>query len=359
MGHNLPSPPGEDRKAPRKSSSSSSKTSRNTHRASKRIGTNGVISAATSHSEPHSPGASDKHKRVWKACERCRMKKTKCDGEFPCKRCKDDGLVCTAGIRKKVEYKQLPRGYAEVLESTQFSLIATIHKLYSMVQNGEGWDLGDPGLNDRGLPIVHNISSMLGCIRPHSDIDLPVHSVFPEDQHDLRELARQLEAQERAGGSPHSMSGGHFTPTSNHTEVGSMSDHDHSDFEDDRKPAVDSGSCAFLSPQSLPPYNDFDTSPTDLSPPPTTTTMFPDPAAMAAFSAPWDGAPGMPMMPDFFGAQAPAMGNANMMAQGLLGSDFGRTRTPMMCQDTEVMLSMGNPMMYSGFEEEVGQQMRL
>lgn len=33
-----------------------------------------------------------------------------CDGEFPCKRCKDDGLVCTAGVRKKMEYKQLPRG---------------------------------------------------------------------------------------------------------------------------------------------------------------------------------------------------------------------------------------------------------
>ena len=33
-----------------------------------------------------------------------------CDGEFPCKRCKDDGLVCTAGTRKKMEYKQLPRG---------------------------------------------------------------------------------------------------------------------------------------------------------------------------------------------------------------------------------------------------------
>lgn len=39
------------------------------------------------------------------------MKKTKCDGELPCKRCKDDGLVCTARVRKKMEYKQLPRGY--------------------------------------------------------------------------------------------------------------------------------------------------------------------------------------------------------------------------------------------------------
>lgn len=35
---------------------------------------------------------------------------TECDGEFPCKRCKDDGLVCTAAVRKKMEYKQLPEG---------------------------------------------------------------------------------------------------------------------------------------------------------------------------------------------------------------------------------------------------------
>lgn len=40
----------------------------------------------------------------------------KCDGEFPCKRCKDDGLVCTAGTRKKTEYKQLPRGYVPCLK---------------------------------------------------------------------------------------------------------------------------------------------------------------------------------------------------------------------------------------------------
>lgn len=54
--------------------------------------------------------AETRYKRVWKACERCRMKKTKCDGENPCKRCKDDGVICTAGTRKKTEYKQVPNG---------------------------------------------------------------------------------------------------------------------------------------------------------------------------------------------------------------------------------------------------------
>ena len=125
----LPSPPAEDHKSTlsRKSTSSSTKSVKPVHRTSKRASSN---AAAIHHHDhvTHTTGMDGRHKRVWKACERCRMKKTKarsprtpvplstntvikCDGEFPCKRCKDDGLVCTAGVRKKMEYKQLPRGY--------------------------------------------------------------------------------------------------------------------------------------------------------------------------------------------------------------------------------------------------------
>ncbi|KAG9250085.1 uncharacterized protein F5Z01DRAFT_427055 [Emericellopsis atlantica] len=142
------------------------------------------------------PSMDGRHKRVWKACERCRMKKTKCDGEFPCKRCKDDGLICTAGIRKKTEYKQLPKGYAEVLEHTQFALVQTVHKLYQMVREGQTWTLDEPTLNDRNLPVIHDIADKLGCIRPHSDIDLPISHIFPEDERGLTELQAKLEAAE-------------------------------------------------------------------------------------------------------------------------------------------------------------------
>ncbi|CAK7218964.1 Fluconazole resistance protein 1 [Sporothrix bragantina] len=151
-----------------------------------------AAAATHSHGSPHHDG-DGRHKRVWKACERCRMKKTKCDGEFPCKRCKDDGLVCTAGTRKKTEYKQLPKGYAEVLENTQFALVATVHKLYAMVRSAQAWDLGEPELNERGQPVIHSIASKLGCIRPNNDPDLPMgSSVFPENEQDLANLASQL-----------------------------------------------------------------------------------------------------------------------------------------------------------------------
>lgn len=74
----LPSPPAEDHKSTlsRKSTSSSTKSVKPVHRTSKRASS----SAATIHHHDHvthTTGMDGRHKRVWKACERCRMKKTK------------------------------------------------------------------------------------------------------------------------------------------------------------------------------------------------------------------------------------------------------------------------------------------
>ncbi|KAH8667262.1 hypothetical protein BGZ61DRAFT_483947 [Ilyonectria robusta] len=137
------------------------------------------------------------HRRVQKACERCRMKKTKCDGEIPCKRCKDDERICTVSVKRTIPCKQTPRGYAEVLEHTQYILIATVYKLYGMVRNSEPWEVDEPQLNDRGQPVVQHIAQMLGCVGPNNDVDLPTHSVFPEDAMGMEGLCRELEEQER------------------------------------------------------------------------------------------------------------------------------------------------------------------
>ncbi|GJN78735.1 hypothetical protein PLIIFM63780_002244 [Purpureocillium lilacinum] len=196
--HDLYSPLAEEGKLWRKRTSnlstSSSKSAKSSNRASKGVSTSVV--AANHHHAARVTGMDGRHKRVWKACDRCRMRKSKCNAEFPCKRCKDDGVVCTAGVRGKVEYKQLPKGYAEVLENTQFSLIATVHKLYSMVRNSQPWTLGESELNARGQPVIHNIAQKLGCISANRTIDLPVHSVFPEDETGMAELARQLKEQQ-------------------------------------------------------------------------------------------------------------------------------------------------------------------
>ncbi|TVY82019.1 Fluconazole resistance protein [Lachnellula suecica] len=220
----LPTPPIEDQKS-QHMRRQSSKVSKSLSRSSKR----------TTISHEHNPIAMDgRHKRVWKACERCRMKKTKCDGESPCKRCKDDGLVCTAGSRKKTEFKQLPRGYAEVLENTQYALIATVQKLYTMVRKNESWDLGEPELNDRGQPVIHDIASKLGCIRPSPDLPY----AFPEGADDFAELQAQLQAarsemNSEDRGSRKLSEDSSYSPAMERTERASSSESDHSNISKD------------------------------------------------------------------------------------------------------------------------------
>ncbi|CCT69515.1 related to zinc cluster transcription factor [Fusarium fujikuroi IMI 58289] len=138
------------------------------------------------------------HQKVRKACVRCRMKKTKCDGKIPCRRCKDDQKICTASARRTITFKHAPRGYAEVLEQSQYILIETIFKLYGMVRNSQPWKLAEPQLNEHGKPVAQHIAKLLGCVPPNADIDLPVGSIFPEDVDSLEELYHELEEHERS-----------------------------------------------------------------------------------------------------------------------------------------------------------------
>jgi len=252
--------------------------------------------------------------------------------------------------------------YAEVLENTQFALIATVHKLYAMVRSGQQWDLGEPELNDRGQPVIHDISSKLGCIRPNSDIDLPVHSVFPEDEAGLAELSRQLEEQQ----ADMEMHSGKETYESNKTEGesaasdqtdrASSSELDHSDYEqeirDYRKEAF-GGNPMTLSPQSFTSYNEFESVPTEMDP----SVMFPpQTAALPTYSAWTMRRPtSLEITPDFL--RHTGLTNVDMLSQGLLESEFGTLKPHVLsCPNPEVMMGMGDPMIYSGYD---GESMRL
>ncbi|KAJ8130392.1 hypothetical protein O1611_g3238 [Lasiodiplodia mahajangana] len=361
MESGIPTPPTEENnmkasttQAPtRRSTSSSTKSVKPIHRGTKRSATHLAHSPVHEH-VPLSPhGTDNRHKRVWKACERCRMKKTKCDGEFPCKRCKDDGLVCTAGTRKKTEYKQLPRGYAEVLENTQFALIATVHKLYAMVRNGQSWDLGEPELNDRGQPIIHNIATKLGCIRPNADADLPPHSVFPEDEAGLTKLAAELEVQqldrEREVQAVEIKCETEINCA--RTERASSSEIDHSDFEYDyRKAFMQQQNLQTMSPQSFASsYNEFEPSTmhSDADP---SASLFAVQSPTAPTSYPtWHMSrpASMSISPQY----AAQMDMNILLNQGLVESEFGTIKPHMInVPNPEVMLGVGDPMIaYSGY----------
>lgn len=122
--------------------------------------------------------------------------------------------------------------YAEVLENTQYALIATVHKLYSMVRNNETWDLGEPELNDRGQPVIHDVASRLGCIRPSPDLPY----TFPEGPGDFADLQAQLQAARHELASEDTGSRKHSSDASSPPERmdrASSSESDHSNISKD------------------------------------------------------------------------------------------------------------------------------
>jgi hypothetical protein len=244
------------------------------------------------------------------------------------------------------------------------TLIATMHKLYSMVRNSQPWELGQPELNERGQPVIHNIAQKLGLIRPNADMDLPVHSVLPEDEAGLAELARQLEPQQieqqsYAKVETDSLSGD--TGSSSRVDRASSLELDHSNFELDCCSAFssqgnDSGSSIAMLAQSL-SYDDFDINCVLLD-----NGFNPaDPAGQSpTVPTSYSSGMGQPTSMDFSNTQflckAAGSGsflNMEPLNQGLLESDFGTIKPQMLlCPNPEVMLGMGDPMIYGCFEQD-------
>ena len=257
-----------------------------------------------------------------------------------------------------------------MLENTQFALIATVHKLYSMVRQHQTWELGEPELNDRRQPVIHDIATLLGTIRPNSDIDLPVHSAFPEDESDLVDLAAQLAAQAEAQIETHmdeSRQHEHEHSRSrtltesesccNHTD--SSSEIDPTEFDDYRRAAFCGGSSmANLSPRSL-TFTECETSST----PSESVLVLPSPHSYPVWFEAMDHLPQQQPPPQeqatFMTVPPPSYLNIDALAlnQGLLESNFGALKPHVMsCPNPEVMMGVGDPMIFSGYDPNMDNQ---
>ncbi|KAL5324787.1 hypothetical protein ACEPPN_005905 [Leptodophora sp. 'Broadleaf-Isolate-01'] len=99
-----------------------------------------------------------------------------------------------------------------------------------MVRNDEQWDLGEPELNDKGQPVIHDIASKLECLR--ASPDLPY--AFLEGEQDFVELQAQLQstpsdmASEDIGSRKHSGDSSSYSPELQRTDRASRSESDHS-----------------------------------------------------------------------------------------------------------------------------------
>ncbi|KAF7191472.1 Fluconazole resistance protein 1 [Pseudocercospora fuligena] len=107
-------------------------------------------------------------KRVCKACDRCRLKKSKCDGAHPCTRCKSDNAICVFGERKKSHDKVYPKGYVEMLEQQQGQLVSGLQEMYKRLVEANAWK-GSPLAETNGNPLTHDILSALDLLEARHD----------------------------------------------------------------------------------------------------------------------------------------------------------------------------------------------
>lgn len=75
-----------------------------------------------------------KKKRVGKACDLCRIKKTKCDGKKPCSKCIADNKLCAFTDKKKSKEKTHPTGYIELLETRLDLLTRLLDRIVQLAE---------------------------------------------------------------------------------------------------------------------------------------------------------------------------------------------------------------------------------
>ncbi|KAI9685431.1 MAG: hypothetical protein M1822_004562 [Bathelium mastoideum] len=136
--------------------------------------------ASSPHSGSLESGDANIRKRVCKACDRCRLKKSKCDGANPCSRCKTDNAICVFGERKKSHDKVYPKGYVEMLEQQQTQLVAGLQDMYRRLSTGEQWPGSALTDGPNGHPLTHDILARLDLLQPRED-GSHQHEGFEED----------------------------------------------------------------------------------------------------------------------------------------------------------------------------------
>jgi len=137
-------------------------------------------------------------KRVCKACDRCRLKKSKCDGNSPCGRCQSDNAICVFGERRKSQDKVYPKGFVEQLENNQPLMVAGLQEMYKRMVAAGAWE--GPLLKDslHGAPLTHDILEKLGVLKKDTEGNMEYFEDDPE-MIKVRLFAHGAQAMQRQG----------------------------------------------------------------------------------------------------------------------------------------------------------------
>ncbi|KAK3620042.1 Fluconazole resistance protein 1 [Elasticomyces elasticus] len=150
-------------------------------------------------------------KRVCKACDRCRLKKSRCDGTSPCSRCRADNAICVFGERKKSHDKVYPKGYVEMLEQQQGQLVGALQETYHRLDAAQVWS--GPALSEaNGHPLTHDILAALNLLESKHDGSGDME-IFEDD-------CQKLQSRLLADGAGYVHRRGSFSSESNQSQHG-------------------------------------------------------------------------------------------------------------------------------------------
>ncbi|KAG7696592.1 hypothetical protein KL911_002501 [Ogataea haglerorum] len=115
-----------------------------------------------------------KKKRVGKACDSCRLKKTKCSGKQPCEKCQADNKICIYTERKKSRDKSYSYDYVELIEKRLRIVNKALINLSEMVKLNKTGELQQFAQSitynedDEGVPI--SINQAISLLVDKSDV---------------------------------------------------------------------------------------------------------------------------------------------------------------------------------------------
>lgn len=160
----------------------------------------------TSQDVPSSPEYDDdssksfhhKKKRVGKACDSCRIKKTKCDGKKPCGKCLSDNKICVFTEKRKSKDRHHPSGYVELLETRIDLLSKSLEKIIYLSTPHLKF-LQELQVEDReNIPINEVVSYLIqkeGLLKNHPiewDYGALLAAKLPSDEEGIKKASREF-----------------------------------------------------------------------------------------------------------------------------------------------------------------------
>lgn len=155
----------------------------NSNSASNSISTSVPVSHSGSASNINNSLDNSKKKRVGKACDSCRLKKTKCNGKQPCERCTADNKICIYTERKKSKDKVYSSEYVELIDRRLSLVNKSLLKLCELVKLNKKSELA-AFVND----LDYNESDEISPISVNQAISLLV------DEHELEVDRKEFSA---------------------------------------------------------------------------------------------------------------------------------------------------------------------